>query len=272
MTGFSNLPLKDDNHLVMWSETVCYEQPMNELIRACLRLEHLFAKALQGIHGSSIWDSRSALSAIINIGSILERSDLRGKLSKELRRYSDSLSKYLLIQQVDLTALKAVLSQLETLYEELNTSERKIGQNLRNNEFLGNIRQYLFNPGGACSFDVPAYHAWLQQPVAQRSNDLTGWLKDFDTLRACVSLLLQLTRDSSLPILKFAPAGFFQEAIDPQVTCQMIRVIIPYTVQAYPEISAGKHRINIRFYQASTIMRAAQAAGDISFKLTCCII
>lgn len=256
----------------MWDSVIIYEQPMNEHIRACLRLEQLFKNAIHHIGGDSMWDSRAALTAIIHLGNLLDRADLRSKLRKEIHRQIDNLSRHSQTPHVDITALNQLLARLESIQEKLLSTEGRFGQSIRDNEFLGIVRQHLFNPGGACSFDAPVYYYWQQQPVEVRQHDLEHWLHEFDSIRSTITVLLQLIRESAAPKLKVAHDGFYQEPLDPRASCQMIRVIIPRSANVYPEISAGKHRISIRYYQPSIYDRPSQSNSDIDFKLTHCII
>lgn len=48
-------------------QAVCYEQPLNERIRAVLRLEFLFEQVEQATASVSIWDSRMALQGLFDI-------------------------------------------------------------------------------------------------------------------------------------------------------------------------------------------------------------
>ena len=63
-----------------------FEQPLNERARSCLRLEHLFRALNKGLEGETEWDSREALCAMIEIGDLLSRTDIKGELIKELER------------------------------------------------------------------------------------------------------------------------------------------------------------------------------------------
>jgi cell division protein ZapD len=45
----------------------------------------------------------------------------------------------------------------------------KTGQYLRENEWLMNIRSRAAIPGGACEFDLPSYHHWLNRDVEAAS-------------------------------------------------------------------------------------------------------
>jgi cell division protein ZapD len=66
-------------------------------------------------------------------------------------------------------------------------------------------------------------------------------------------------------------AGFYQQPVDPNAVCQLVRVILPSELSVFPEISGGKHRFTIRFLeQATTAGRPAQTDQDIQFELQCC--
>ena len=50
---------------------IIYEQPLNEHMRVCLRLEHLFTQLHYGLDGAHALDSRSALAALVEILNLL---------------------------------------------------------------------------------------------------------------------------------------------------------------------------------------------------------
>ena len=52
----------------------------------------------------------------------------------------------------------------------------KIGEHMRENEWLMSIKQRMGIPGGACEFDLPSYHYWLHLNPELRRSDLNEWL------------------------------------------------------------------------------------------------
>ena len=70
---------------------IVYEQPLNERIRNCLRLEHLFLAVQEGLSGDGFWNARTALVSMIEISDLLSRSDTKGELIKELERQFGTL-------------------------------------------------------------------------------------------------------------------------------------------------------------------------------------
>lgn len=252
-------------------DIVVFEQPVSEHIRVCLRLEYLYEQAIHSLRGTSVWDTRPAVAALVDILTILDRPDLKSKLTKELSRYLSNLSRLEHVPDVDSRKLASVLLELEDLIDMLHATNGKLGQELRDTEFLNAIRQYQMVPGGTCGFDTPAYALWLHQPATDRIATLAHWLRLLETSLAAVMTLLKLTRQMSSPFAKVAQNGFFQMSLDPQAPCQLVRVTVAATLNVYPEISVSRHGICIRFFHLNLNGRATQVQQDIPFKLTTCI-
>lgn len=258
----------------MQDDIIIYEQPLNEHIRVCLRLEHLFDQIEVNIENTSEWASRTAVLSLLETVNVIDRPDLKTKLTKALTQHASTLSQLEILPQVDSTKLRSVLTELDRLIDQLYATQGKIGQPLRTNEFLNGIRQHLYNPGGAVNFSNPAFQLWLQKPAVNRIEDLYTWFKEFDQIKDVVNLLLRLTRQSSLPIEKYADKGFYQQALDSNSACEMVRVAVPVTANLYPEISVGRHRLSVRFLEPNCheLGRSKQIDTNIKFKLTCCAI
>lgn len=252
-------------------EPIIYEQPVNEHARVCLRLEHLFNQALHWMRGTSSWDSRACLSAIVEILNVLDRPDLKAKLVKELSRYAGILARFSDTPHIDRTKLDAIRNEVEHTLHQVHGMQGRIGQSLRDNDFLNNIRQYLQNPGGGCSFEVPAYHFWLQQPPSERIAHLTHWFSSLRTIQNAINLTLRLIRQSSPAQLREANQGFYQATLDAQASCQLVRVILPHGSDCYPEISVGRHGISIRFFILNIQDRSVQTNEDVQFHLVSCM-
>jgi cell division protein ZapD len=87
-----------------------------------------------------------------------------------------------------------------------------------------------------------------------------------------VNLLLQLTRESAQFQLKFGNQGFYQEALDPTIPYQLIRVMLPSDRKVYPEISVGRYGLAIHFSSPNFEGRPVRANHEIQFKLACCTV
>ena len=255
----------------MIENTLIYEQPLNELIRVCLRLEQLFNQIDHEIVDTTQVGSRNTILAIINLLHLVDRPDLKAKLAKELSHQITLLTRLESTPEIDIKKLRDLLKQLSDLARCFIDSNGKIGQNLREIELLNNLRLHLASSGGGCSFDIPVYHYWLQQPAEKRLFDLKSWLAEFNNIRLATELILKLVREETKIQQKSADNGFYQELLDPQVNLRLIRVAIPHQIAAYPEISIGRHFLSIRFFFPNIIERPTQYQDNLIFWLSYCI-
>jgi len=70
----------------------------------------------------------------------------------------------------------------------------KIGQYLRENDWLMSIKQRTGIPGGACEFDLPSYHYWLHRPSEERTGQLAAWTGPLYPLRDGTAIILRILR------------------------------------------------------------------------------
>ncbi len=252
---------------------VVYEQPLSERIRMFLRLEHLFAVIGADIAGETEWASRVALGGMIDVTDILGRADIKAELMKELDRQAAVLGALKRNPKVDLGRLEDALARLDGVMGRLRAPDYQPGQSLKRDELVTAIRQRVSVPGGTCNFDLPGYHYWLALPAATRVEQLERWFADLQALRDGVELTLTIIRASASPTDEVAQAGFFQQALDTSIACNLVRVGVPGALNCFPEISAGRHRFTVRFLeQANTQSRPVQTADDIAFVLERCVI
>lgn len=254
----------------MAENVITYEQPLNELIRACLRLEQLFLRVDHQIADTSVLGTQNMIVLIIDILQLLERPDLKAKLAKEMSAQMQLLAKLEKTPAIDHTKLNEILKQLDELSRSFIESSGKLGQNLRNIELLNNLRLQLATPGGGCCFDIPVYHYWLQQPVEKRLEVIKSWLMEFNSVRQANELILKLVREESKTQQKSANAGFYQELLDPQLNLRLVRVMVPGNIAAYPEISLSRHFLSIRFHSPTIVERPTQYPHNLSFWLSYC--
>ncbi len=269
-----NFPISDKKSFIHHKQisstyhAVLYEHPLNEHTRVCLRLEMLFNKAQALLHGTSPWDSHHCVATIIDIVSILDRPDLKSKLTQEFKSHITHLNRLENAPNIDQEKLQHFLNDLEELVEIFHNAHGKLAPELRDNEFLNHIRQHLLSAGGTCSFDTPGYHYWLEQSVAARQADLNRWLNSLDTVHIAVTQLLKLTRESGTSRLVTAFQGFYQTSLDSP--CKLLQVRLPTDLCVFPEISAGRHRLCVRFLVPSVTMKPSQYKDDVTFEMTYC--
>ena len=253
-------------------EYITFEQPLNELTRVCLRLEHVFNRfqsQTQVDHGAN-WQPRAALTNLIGLLNITDRPDLKSKLSKAILDHTATMMPLQHHQEVDQALLRQILDQLEQFNDALERFHGRFAQSLRQNEFLNAIRQQQSNPGGACDFSTPALLIWLQQKQTVIGSDLRHWLRAFDPLPSIIASLLQWIRSSTHINNAQADNGFYQQTLDSKQPCQLIQISVPISANVFPEISVGRHRLAIRLLTFNKQDRAKQTDEDVPIKVHCC--
>lgn len=255
------------------ANTITYEQPLNETIRICLRLEYLFNELYEHLHSPTTATSQIAINALLKIINVTDRPDLKTKLSSILHQQATSLAQLEQFPQVDHTKLANTLHELDRLIDALHHAPGKFGESLRLNAFLNQVRLQLNNPSGICEFSAPAYTLWLNQPSKQRIHDLKQWSHPFGLLHEIVSTLLHISRDSAGNQRLESEKDFYQQSLNPNLPCQLLRITIPAEYNIYPEMSVGKHRIAIRFKHLDPQSQGlTELQHHIQFWLACCRI
>jgi len=246
-----------------------YEYPLNERIRTLLRLEDMFDRALHFTAADAPEDHHVALLTIFEILEVAARADLKFDLVQELERQRQTLLSFRNNPEISEDALSGALYEIELASTQMLAMQGKIGQYLRENEWLMSIKQRAIIPGGVCEFDLPAYHYWRHRDPEQRRDALNGWLAPMLPIRAGLSIVLRLLRASGHPETQIAAHGAFQLMLAGR-TAQMLRLRVKRSDAAIPEISANKYALNIRFISPDGDLRPRQSEADISFELTFC--
>ncbi len=243
-----------------------YEYPLNERVRTWLRIEDLFAKAVEFMAREEQRDHHAALQAIFELVEVTARPDLKSELLQEIERQRIGFEPLRNNPAVDGQALAAVLAQMQTIRENLLATSGKPCQVLRENEWLTTIRNRSFIPGASCSFDIPSYHYWLHLPAAERSLDLAGWIAVLSPVREAVLLVMRLLREGRQRSAPQADKGLYQINLggrNPMLMTVRVRPDLP----CVPEISAGKHVINLRFVAIDKQHRPRLCDQDVPFEM-----
>mgnify|MGYP000862356944 FL=1 len=249
---------------------ITYEYPFNERIRTLLRLEDLFEKTSVFTQGDGQLEHHTALVTLFEILEVAGRADLKMDLIQELERQRQTLLAYRNNPDISEEALSGALYEIEQSSAALLSMTGKMGQYLRDNDWLMGIKSRAAIPGGVCEFDLPSYHWWLHRPVETRRTAIEGWVKPLLPLRDAAAIVLRLLRSSGHAKQYVAVNGQFQLNLGGTAS-QMVRVSVNIDEPAIPEVSANKYFLNIRFTKPPTNeIKARGCERDVSFDLTFC--
>jgi len=248
---------------------ISYEYPLNERIRTLLRLESLYHKVQYFSSKTDGLEHHVALQSLFEILEVAGRADLKSDLLQELERQKHILELLRDNPAISETALEEVLSDIEITASTLYEVAGKLGQHLRDNEWIMSIKQRSSIPGGMCEFDLPSYHFWLHQSPELRRRDLAEWLKPMLPIYEGLSIVLRILRDSGKSNRCMARQGLFQQ-MPAGKPAQMLRLTLDPSLPCVPEISANKYALNIRFTTVGSTQRPRVCETDIEFELTFC--
>ncbi|OGS91529.1 MAG: cell division protein ZapD [Gallionellales bacterium GWA2_60_18] len=246
-----------------------YEFPLNEKVRTLLRLEDLFARMAHFTALDHGVDHHAALVTLFEILEVSYRADLKSELLQELERQKRVLIALHNNPAISEDALDSILAEIDAAATGLLAMPGKIGQHLRDNEWLMGIKQRACMPGGTCEFDLPAYHYWQEQSPEARRKDLRTWLEPMLPIESSMNIVLRLLRESGRVLRFTAHHGTFQQMQGGRIA-QMLRLSLSNDLPCIPEVGANKYAINIRFIVADFAPKTTLYEQDVPFELTFC--
>ena len=250
---------------------ICYEHPLNERIRTLLRLEDLFDKVVFFANKDDAAEHHSALVTLFEILDVASRADMKSDLLQELERQKQALESLRKNPDVSEEALDQVLNNIQVASHGMLSMTGKVGEHLRENEWLMGIKQRVGIPGGACEFDLPSYHYWLHLDPSLRRENLNEWITPLLPIHDGFSIILRLLRNSGKILQHIAHRGMFQQ-MGQGCAAHMLCLKVSESLPCFPEISANKYALTIRFVTSGSGQKTKVYENDVEFELTFCTL
>lgn len=247
---------------------ILYEYPCNERVRSLLRIEHLFDRLFYFARGTDTYHHQICISTLFDVLDLCDRTDLRGAVLQDLERHRVALGALRCHPGVDDDALDSMLAEIQTTSAHLGAQGR-VGQALRDSDWLVSLRSRLSVAGGSSQVDMPSYFSWQLKPTDVRAHDINQWVQPFMPLYQGIALILRMLRNAGDMVELMAKAGAYQEMVGGKVY-QLLRVWVDGALNVFPEMSANKYVIWVRFSTQNNEMKPQPATGDIPFRLARC--
>ncbi|MGM0552864.1 MAG: cell division protein ZapD [Pseudomonadota bacterium] len=255
------------------TELLTFEQPLHERVRLLLRMEALSQRFADAVESGRPFDHHEALVALVDIYALATRVDIKRELMGEIERQTANLNRLADQPDVDPARFRETMDAQRRLHFALEEQAGALDYRVRDNEFFNSVRQRMALPGGAFDFDLPIYHYWLAQSASARTALLQEWFEPLDTVAEATAQVLSYMRASGHNEATSAVDGYFERTLDTSHAWQLIRVAIDPELGYYPEISAGRQRFTVRFFEPQGFRgRPAPAREDIPFQLCCCAL
>jgi cell division protein ZapD len=254
----------------VWVRVILYEYPCNERVRALLRVEFLFDRLFYFVKDPNVHHHQVCVATLFDLLEICDRTDLRGSVLQDLERQRVSLAALREHPGVDAGMLDRMLGEIQEAATELGALGR-IGQELRDNEWLASLRGRVAVPGGSSQVDMPSYFSWQLKPVQVRQADLERWIAPFMPLYKGLALILRVLRDAGDVTTAVASQGAYQEMLSGKAY-QLVRVWVDASLNIFPEISANKYVIWVRFATQDPELKPQPVTSDVQFRIARCTV
>ncbi|CAH0534439.1 Cell division protein ZapD [Vibrio stylophorae] len=239
-----------------------YEHPLNERVRSYLRAEQLIQK-INGHPQHQDCCSYAFFQPLFDFLELIEQSNLRSDLIRDLQRWQQQLVQWRNLPQVDSITLNALQQQLDQNIETLQ-QQRQPTHGLRSDRVLSALKPRMSIPAGSCDFDVPVFGYWRQLPDMEKQSQVHHWLESLQPLIQGLKLWFQLTRESQSFERHLAQQGVYHVECEGS---QLLRIRIAQQHQCYLMVSAHPKRSTLRFLPWN---EQDKVASQIPFELALC--
>ena len=251
------------------SENIIYEQPVAENIRNFLKCEYLYEKYTHALFQEDIWSIRSSISTLIEISDFVHRINLKVELLKELEKsrvYINILKENNLI---DILKYNVYHEKINKCLNKLNDIENNPSKTIVDNDFLMQIKNKLYIPGGDNFFDNPLYLNFLASNKSKIVNDINKWYYPFKYLFVTSELILSIKRSNAKFEKYTSDKSFFEKRLDSNTRVDLVRIRLQKDINIFPDISVSRNNINVIFKSSSGNKIIARAVeNNVDFELS----
>ncbi len=242
-----------------------YEFPLTERVRLLLRLEDTVRRIREQAAEPSPESHRYALIALCELIDLTSRIDLKAEIRIEADRQRTLLRNLRNLSGVDPTTLEDVLTELDAIIGQIDSSSNRAGTRCRDDAWLAMVRTRMALPGGLTRFDMPSFHYWSAMDAGARRDRLLDWLDDFACVSNGVVTLLRLLRGSAETESQYAIGGQFMRPLSRQPL--LVTVDTEPDSMLIPEISANRSALLVRFTHFSPTGRPRPCEDGVTFGL-----
>ena len=213
----------------------------------------------------------SRCCTLFEILEVAGRADLKSDLLQELERQKQVLLSFRNNPEISEEALTGVLRDIEQAAAALFSMTGRIGQYLRENEWLMSIKQRTGIPGRRLRVR-PALLPLLAAPPGRGAHRPARRAGPARSIRCATAPRSSCASCASRASRRACRRRWARSSrCSGGKTAQMLRVRLEPGLPCVPEISANKYVLNIRFLaQNGEETRAKTADWDVGFELTFC--
>tara|TARA_A100001037_G_C15040231_1_gene585120 strand:+ start:72 stop:830 length:759 start_codon:yes stop_codon:yes gene_type:complete len=247
-----------------------YELPLNERLRTFMRIEFLYSRLKYFASNlDDNWQTRTVIHTLLEVYSILSRTDVRREVLADLDRYIMQMQRFQSSPDADNDMVNDVLEDLDLIKNQVVNIGTDYLLKLREDEFIASLLHRHTLPGGKAEFDLPKYKFFLESDKKNVSSQIESWTGIIRPICEGIDKLMWIIRESNEPIATVAVGGQYNHQIERRTQISLVRIITNDS-SVYPEISGGRHLIAVRFFSHNEDGQYIQFQDNVEFKISLC--
>ena len=247
-----------------------YELPLNERLRTFMRIEFLHSRLKYfSSNLDDNWQTRTVIHTLLEIYSILSRTDVRREVLADLDRYIMQMQRFQSAPDADNNMVNDVLEDLDSIKDKVVDVGTDYLLKLREDEFIASLLHRHTLPGGKAEFDMPKYKFFVESDKKNLAVQINSWIDIIRPICEGIDKLMWIIRESNEPISTVAVGGQYNHQIESRTQISLVRIITNDT-NVYPEISGGRHLIAVRFFNQNKDGEYLQFEDNVEFKISLC--
>ena len=140
-----------------------YELPLNERLRTFMRIEFLFNRLTNFSNSKDRWQIRTTVHTLLEIYTILARTDVRREVLADLDRYIIQMQRFQSMPDADNEMATNLLEDLNIIKDKMLNLGTGYLHPLRDDDYISALLHRHTLPGGKAEFDMPRYKFWLRE-------------------------------------------------------------------------------------------------------------
>lgn len=225
----------------MQTQDIIYQHSPQFLPKISIKLENLLAslyEAKQEVHPII---HHYALKNLIEILKIIDKPELKSRLTKEFLRLN-----YILPKSLDETAPN-LLTQFDQKTHDLQTQTGRFGAKLYQDNFLQSLRLRCNDQWQECELQPPYLFNWLHQKPQIRQQNISQWLNELADLTSVIQIYLTTLRNLVTYESIEVKHSFYQKPVLSNPATQLVIVKLASEVPVVPKIQLSTHALSVHF-------------------------
>ena len=251
------------------NEHIIYEQPVAENIRNFLKCEYHYERDTHTLDQGDIWSVRSSITTLIEISDFVLRINLKVELLKELEKSKLYIKVLKENNLIDILKYDAYHVKIVDCIDKLNDIENNPSKTIVDNDFLMQIKNKLYIPGGDNFFDNPSYLNFLASNKSKIFDNINKWYYPFKYLFIASELILGIKRSNAKFEKYTSDVSFFEKRLDTSARIDLVRIRLQKNINVFPDISVNRQNINVIFkYSLGSKILSRAVEDNVNFEIS----